>query len=183
MAVFVFAKGNKNGSLALLMVYEFKFLTQHMKKAILILTVLCSTFIGCSKDGESNIVGTWRCEKITTRLIKDGVSNVTTEQREDGKELRIMVFRSDDTCVDKHPLAMVGGNGELSTVMYESLYKYSFDNDYLVLAGAVRYRVESMNSSEMVFVEKRTNDYPYYDSPEPVANYDEAYITYTMKKQ
>ncbi len=158
-----------------------------MRKIFLTLAVLCGFFFGCSKDYESKIVGTWRCEKITTQLIKDGVSNVTTEQREDDKELRIMVFRSDDTCVDKHSLEMVESNGDISTIMYESLFKYSFDKDYLVLSSnnvdVVRYKIKSMNSSEMVFVENRTNNYPYYDSPEPEANYDEAYITYTMKKQ
>lgn len=148
----------------------------------MVCAAMMSLLVSCSKDYENDIVGSWTCVKETTKKTKDGVTTETTRTREEGTDIRNMVFREDGTCSDYIMTSMVNTSGE--PIMFEHSWRYSFDDDYLVLTDdymSVKYRIASMNSTQFVFVYRYTA-VTGYDSPEPI-DYDVMEIIYTMMKQ
>lgn len=153
-----------------------------MKKLLFLCTAMFAMLVSCSKDYENKIVGTWNCEQETIKKTKDGVTTESTRTREDGNEIRTMIFREDKTCSDYTMTGMVNNNEE--PIVMEHSWRYSFDDDYLVLTDdymSMEYRIESINSSKLVLVYKQ-NAVIGYESPEPL-DWDVMETIYTMKKQ
>lgn len=145
-----------------------------MKKVFVIAVALCGLFQSCSKNYESKILGTWECEELVVTTTTDGQSEEHVYTKEDDGDIRTMVFRGNDTCIDTYYSSL--------PVTYSNKFLYSFDGDYLVLtsgSGSLRYKIESLSSSEFVFSNTMIGQ-TTYDSPEP-QEYDTMKEIYTMK--
>ncbi|MBQ6742944.1 MAG: hypothetical protein IJR04_10230 [Bacteroidales bacterium] len=151
-----------------------------MKKILILCVAIFTLLVSCSKDYENMIVGTWEYEQITTKKTKDGVTTETTRTSDNDGELGKMIFRDDKTC-------SVYSYSNLGFYYVEDSYIYSFDDDYLILTDSrdnrisVKYRIESMKSSELVLCYKQ-NAVTTYETPEPL-DYDIIEVVYIMRKQ
>ena len=136
--------------------------------------------VSCSKDYANLIIGTWEYEQVTTKKTKDGVTTETTRTSDNDGELGKMIFRDDKTC-------SVYSHSGFYDVDVEYSYIYSFDDDYLILTDSrdnrisLKYRIESIKSSELVLCYKQ-NAVTTYETPEPL-DYDIIEVVYTMRKQ
>ena len=151
-----------------------------MKKTMMLCAAIFALLVSCSKDYENLIIGTWEYEQVTTKKTKDGVTTETTRTSDNDGELGKMIFRDDKTCSVYSKSTFLG-------IYVEYSYIYSFDDDYLILTDSrdnrisVKYRIESMKSSELVLCYKQ-NAVTTNETPEPL-DYDIIEVVYTMRKQ